>query len=583
MKKIVLLFTIFCLLFTITTIFAQENVTNEITNYSYLVKEYVYEDFDVNIYINEDASFNVEEKQTFKFTGGPFTYVFRGVALKDLDKIADIEVLDESGQPWPENSVEIYNEGGERKVRIQFRPLSDTTFTFIVKYKVIGGLGYFKDWDELYWNVIPENRSVNINKAKATVHLPEEVNKDELKAKSYIGHLGSTEEGKYEIPDGKTIIYTAEDLTPNESFTIVAGWPKGVITRNIAWWRWGRNISTVVGIFLPLIAGLILLLTWLKWGKDPQKKAIYARYEPPKDMSPSLMGGLYDEKVQRKDINAILINLAANGYIKIKEYKKGEYEFIKLKEPEGLERYEEKFMREIFSLGKGDKAKLEDLKYKFSNVLMKIKEMIYEELVKKGYFARNPQSVRITFVVLGVILMILGFVLLFIPLRFVSMGWLGTGLMISGIITMITAGGMPKRTEKGVKVLEQILGFKDYLWTAERFRIGKIDPRQFEKFLPYAMVLGVEDQWANRFSDIYKEPPNWYVPYYAYTGMTMMPGQVASDVSFSTGTFVNNISSMSSDVRSVMSAVKGSGGSGFGGGGGGGAGGGGGGGSGGAG
>ena len=32
----------------------------------------------------------------------------------------------------------------------------------------------------------------------------------------------------------------------------------------------------------------------------------------------------------------------------------------------------------------------------------------------------------------------------------------------------------------------------------------------FEKLLPYAMVLGVEKDWAEQFQDIYTAPPEWY-------------------------------------------------------------------------
>ena len=33
--------------------------------------------------------------------------------------------------------------------------------------------------------------------------------------------------------------------------------------------------------------------------------------------------------------------------------------------------------------------------------------------------------------------------------------------------------------------------------------------KRFETFLPYAMVLGVADEWAGKFEDIYKTPPDW--------------------------------------------------------------------------
>jgi uncharacterized membrane protein len=32
----------------------------------------------------------------------------------------------------------------------------------------------------------------------------------------------------------------------------------------------------------------------------------------------------------------------------------------------------------------------------------------------------------------------------------------------------------------------------------------------FEKLLPYAMLFGLEKDWAKQFDDIYTNPPGWY-------------------------------------------------------------------------
>ncbi|MFA6296568.1 MAG: DUF2207 domain-containing protein [Patescibacteria group bacterium] len=575
---ILLLFSVFCFLFS-WPVFAQDNFNINDLNLNIdlndipVAKSYVYDNFDVDIFINPDSTFTVEENETFKFTGGPWHYVFRGIAYKDLDSIKNIEVFGEDGNPWPSNALEIYNESGEKKIKINFEDLYDKTYTWKIKYTVTGGLGYYKTWDEIFWNVVPQNRDVNINQTKATIHLPKEVNKNDLKIASYIGFSGSKKSAeKSEIVDGKTMVFENGVLYPGDNFTIVAGWPRGVITRAIRWWKVGRNTTTVFGIIMPFLFALILFLVWLTHGRDRKMKAIFARYEPPKNMSPSLMGALYDEKVQTRDVNAIFINLAVLGYISIKEYKKGKYEFTKLKEADSkLAVYEKEFLKEMFSVEAGDNKKVttEDLKYKFSDVLASTKATIYRDLKMKGYFKQSPNVIRGLYFGFGIGLLIVSFILIFFPLRFISVGWLSYGLFCSGILTIIISGAMPKRTEEGMKVLEEIIGFRDYLYTAERFRLGQVDLKKFEKFLPYAMVLKVEKEWANRFSDIYKEPPNWYMPYYAYSGMALMHGQMASDMAFSTSTFVNNISSMSSDVHSVMASVQSSG-SGFGGGGGGG-------------
>jgi uncharacterized membrane protein YgcG len=62
-------------------------------------------------------------------------------------------------------------------------------------------------------------------------------------------------------------------------------------------------------------------------------------------------------------------------------------------------------------------------------------------------------------------------------------------------------------TREGRHVLDQIAGFKQYLSITERERLDRMNPPEdtpelFERFLPYAIALGVENRWADRFSGI---------------------------------------------------------------------------------
>src|SRR5438045_6533251 len=75
-------------------------------------------------------------------------------------------------------------------------------------------------------------------------------------------------------------------------------------------------------------------------------------------------------------------------------------------------------------------------------------------------------------------------------------------------------------------------------------------PELFEKYLPYAMAFGVEEQWARAFKDIYKEPPQWY------SGGTGP---------FNALNFSQSISKMSNAAASSMSSSPSSSGSGGGG------------------
>jgi hypothetical protein len=71
---------------------------------------------------------------------------------------------------------------------------------------------------------------------------------------------------------------------------------------------------------------------------------------------------------------------------------------------------------------------------------------------------------------------------------------------------------MPARTQAGARALEGILGFEDFLNHVEADRFDRMmkTPEMFEKFLPFAMALGVEKNWSKAFQGIYTQPPQWY-------------------------------------------------------------------------
>ena len=78
-----------------------------------------------------------------------------------------------------------------------------------------------------------------------------------------------------------------------------------------------------------------------------------------------------------------------------------------------------------------------------------------------------------------------------------------------------------------------------------------LTPELFEKYLPYAMALGIESKWAKAFEGIYTEPTQWYVGSNPTT-------------TFHSTSFANDLSQMSSCTGSSMSSLpRSSGGSGF--------------------
>ncbi len=71
------------------------------------------------------------------------------------------------------------------------------------------------------------------------------------------------------------------------------------------------------------------------------------------------------------------------------------------------------------------------------------------------------------------------------------------GFMVIFAASLLVLGH--KLTPKSLSVLKKILGFREFLQLTEKDRLELLNAPElqleiFEKFLPYAMVLGVEDK-----------------------------------------------------------------------------------------
>ncbi len=123
-------------------------------------------------------------------------------------------------------------------------------------------------------------------------------------------------------------------------------------------------------------------------------------------------------------------------------------------------------------------------------------------------------------------------------------------------------------SEKGIEMRQKLLGFKMFLSVTEKDRVKNLTPEMFEKYLPYAMIFGVEKQWSKTFEGMHIPPPEWY-------GTTPVIGAVSGSINatFSPVLFSNSFSSAFTNAFASTGGAGGTGSGGAGGGGGGGGGG----------
>ena len=93
------------------------------------------------------------------------------------------------------------------------------------------------------------------------------------------------------------------------------------------------------------------------------------------------------------------------------------------------------------------------------------------------------------------------------------------GLIVGAVTTASLAAGiffqvfMWARTKENVVIYGKILGFRNFIETAEHDRLVALsdeNPEYYYSIMPYAMVMGMSVAWAKKFENMKIPQPDWY-------------------------------------------------------------------------
>lgn len=478
-------------------------------------------EFKSEIVVGKDASIDVKEYIVFQpSTTTPrhglewqIPYVY---SVKAFRRATEIDINNVTYYPLfkPEESISnMYSELRENGWLILRIGDSDKYITgahvYIVEYTLkYSGISYFDQNDEVYLNIIGPGWKIPIEGASATVKLPGEI----LEKVCYTGPDGSEAQDctMFDDGDGTLTVQPNSTLAPYEGYTFAVKLPKGVLEDTTKEQVWLAIVSNI-GILLPLPLG-IYLFGFLRKRYRNEKLTVIPYYEPEKDMDSLLSGTLIGGKFNGKYITAVLIELATMGYLKIREYEKKKYEFVKReKDGNDLPKHLKALFDAIFA--HGDVVPLKKLT-NFYTTANKVYLEGYQYLKDEDILSNENIKMKSIFSAIGVITLFAGFAAAGFFISNSAIGWM-IGILLSAIVLLIFASTIDIRSKKGNEKYYYLLGLKMYINTAEKKRIEfHNDPEKykeiFEKLLPYAMIFNLEKKWAKQFEDIYTQNPDWY-------------------------------------------------------------------------
>lgn len=425
-------------------------------------------------------------------------------------ELSGFTVTDGSGTTYP-FSESVTGEEKQLKIGDKNRTVNGSHL-YEIGYTIRGGLTYFSDHDELYWNITGNGWDYPIGQAKAEITLPKIFIPQDVRTSCFTGATGSFEHNcSVDYSSGTVTVASKGILASREGLTLVVGFPKGAVAvlepkPYVPFWdTWaGKTLIIIMSIAAALwyvVLPVSIPVNWWKNGRDPKPVIGEASswFDPPKmkdgtPLTPGETGTLTDEVVHMRDITATIIHLAQRGFLKISEPEKGSFILKRLTNSvwgDKLRSHEQRLVEDMF--GAIDVLQLKTAK--LADTVEKAKTDLYNEVVLDGFFLKNPQAVRNGHIILAVVGLITG----------------NLGLLVSALAFGLQ---MPKKTQYGSEQAAVARSLRNFLTSQERQLTFQAKNQMFfEKLLPYAVAFGVEKIWAKRFDGIQMRQPEWYQGY----------------------------------------------------------------------
>lgn len=477
------------------------------------------------------------------------------------------------GQAEP-YAVEGIDNGERVRIGDADRLLEPGEHEYVIRYETDRQLGFFEDFDELYWNATGTGWMFPIDVAEARIRLPEPAQFGNRAV--YTGPQGSTAADAQVISEepGAIVFRTTRPLGPYEGLTVAAAWPKGVVT--------APTPPTPAQLWLqetgPLAAGLLglggLLLyyfyAWRRAGRGPDAGTIVPLFNPPDGLTAAALRYVSEMGFDNRTFSAAIVECGVRGKIRLVEEDGGFFSRTKTTiertgDAADLPEPERAMHAALFALG--DRVLLDNENHKTVGGAQTALRKGLERAYRGTMFVENMAWSGAGLLLIGVaVAFAAAVVILADPFAidgaflaptatFVCFGlcaWLGVGsrrwssmrriLAIIGAVLTLIAGGlaafatiglamesdrpwpvfvpllalplgisafwwMAAPTKAGRAAMDRIAGFRRYLSVTEEDRLETMHPPEktpelFERYLPHAIALEVENRWASRFTGV---------------------------------------------------------------------------------
>jgi len=281
-------------------------------------------------------------------------------------------------------------------------------YEYVIAYESTGQIGFFDTFDEFYWNVTGNEWLFEIERASASIMLPNNIRN--ITTSCYTGNSGSTvKDCLSKETENKVYFETCRPLEAYQGLTVAVSFPRDIIKRPALlelFWRDSKSLLSA--FFCLMVVGFFFYFNWRKFEKDPEKPAVVPTFKPPHGISPAAARYLFRRMSGNKGLTAALVEMAVKKAIRI-SYQKTKYVLIPIERKDNLT-VEEKVIYDTLFTDDQSIAILHKNYKKIAKANSNLEKSLKTNWNLKEYFQVNLKLV-VWGAVLSVILIALHFIL----------------------------------------------------------------------------------------------------------------------------------------------------------------------------
>lgn len=531
--------------------------------------------FNVEVNVDKNHVFHVKERIDVDFNKAPHRGILRYIPYSK--KAYTIENIKVKGYEYnvEDQIIEYKSNSGVKLIKIgDPEEYLHGKYSYNISYDIVGYLDDDKKNDFLAVDIFPSGWNTPIKKSKVVFTSEKEL--DWEKVQVFSGSYGNDKEDKVYSKsidkEKNSITFVGKNVPKEYGITLKSTLPEGFWENPK-----DRSIYGYILIFILVLIPIIAFVLWFIFGRDKKIIPTVEFYPPEeitpaelgyiidgkvdsKDLSSMIMyfahkGYLKIEEIDKKSkksLKFIRTDKPADGE---KEFAKGMLEALFSKGNETYMDYlTESFGKKLvtakerlISLYSGDKKGITTIYSKIARIIsyvllgLTIFSGLYLLEAKAGVFHNIFIEAGVSLLsILGVFIVcrsydtrhsrkkistiigslfgiaIFSFSAIITILICVSTDnnfMIGILIVLSAVITGFFTIFMLSQTEYNRQIMGKILGFKNFIASAEEDRIRLLsdeNPEYFFNIMPYAYVLDMGPKWAKKFNNIKIGNPDWY-------------------------------------------------------------------------